>query len=611
MDLVEWLYHKFSRENFKKEKAKKNLNSVKLEDEIFTLKTLVSFILEGESIPLLAGKGIGRASFEVIFLPENFSLSSDKETNRNILIHKTLVASIILRDKLKYSAVGISYAQKTLEIYQHQKIIAEKLQQLFSSFKDFSQKLSENLNLLQGKESLEDREFSQLMRLQNPDLFFRWKKFPEKSLALGLELLSPDSRELFREKNYDQIDLSSPHHSGSEMTGSTSTEMPQEVFLEKIKDEQSPILHSFEKLETADEYHGGSRVTDAEDNLADHAQALEELNLKHVTREGGGAGSIYKGQFTEMLGFYSGSEPAARYSKYIKTAEWDFKKKELIAERCRLYLMGENFGERSDDVSFVRELQQKYYLEISTWKKKICSLINERRWKDRQLDGPEWSIDDYARYCADLKACGQGNNKFFMQSFRKLRDFHVVILMDVSLSADSWVGNRRILDIELESVGLCGLLLQDLKDPISILSTWSETRHHCYVQTLKDFHSPWSHFFNRASELKPRGYTRLGPSMRYAISKLKDVSSEKKLIILLTDGKPTDLDRYEGRYGIEDMRHAMLEAQQSHIQIQALAIDSEAKYYFPQIFSPHNYQILSDPKMLPEKLFKIYFQFIK
>lgn len=88
-------------------------------------------------------------------------------------------------------------------------------------------------------------------------------------------------------------------------------------------------------------------------------------------------------------------------------------------------------------------------------------------------------------------------------------------------------------------------------------------------------------------------------------------ASKKKLLILLTDGKPTDLDHYEGRYGIEDMRHALLEAQQAGVHVQALEIDSEAKFYFPQIFSQQNYQILSDPKNLPEQLFKIYFGFTR
>ena len=109
--------------------------------------------------------------------------------------------------------------------------------------------------------------------------------------------------------------------------------------------------------------------------------------------------------------------------------------------------------------------------------------------------------------------------------------------------------------------------------------------------------------------LTPRGYTRLGPALRHAVTELQQTASKKKLLILLTDGKPTDLDHYEGRYGIEDMRHAMIEAEQVGVQVQALAIDSEAKFYFLQIFSKNKYQILSHPKLLPEQLFKIYFNF--
>ena len=74
---------------------------------------------------------------------------------------------------------------------------------------------------------------------------------------------------------------------------------------------------------------------------------------------------------------------------------------------------------------------------------------------------------------------------------------------------------------------------------------------------------------------------------------------------MLTDGKPTDYDHYEGRYGIEDIHHAFLEAQQSGVAIRALAVEKQAQQYFPLLFGPGNYHILSDPAHLPAQLFKI------
>ncbi|HND86220.1 MAG TPA: hypothetical protein PLU50_10445, partial [Pseudobdellovibrionaceae bacterium] len=82
--------------------------------------------------------------------------------------------------------------------------------------------------------------------------------------------------------------------------------------------------------------------------------------------------------------------------------------------------------------------------------------------------------------------------------------------------------------------------------------------------------------------------------------------AQKKILILLTDGKPTDYDGYEGRYGIEDMRKACLEAQMKNIYTKAFAIEKNAKHYFPHMFG--HFEILPRPEKLPEALVRTYFQ---
>jgi nitric oxide reductase NorD protein len=79
-----------------------------------------------------------------------------------------------------------------------------------------------------------------------------------------------------------------------------------------------------------------------------------------------------------------------------------------------------------------------------------------------------------------------------------------------------------------------------------------------------------------------------------------------KLILLLTDGKPTDYDLYEGRYGLEDIRQAQREARQSGIHFRAMAIEKQAQHYFPRLFGKNEFFILNDPQFFPEELFKVY-----
>lgn len=623
MDLLEWVFHKISNHRIQKKKIEDGAYAIRTENEIISLKTLMTFILQGETLPLFAGKGLGRTGAEALVLPEQVNLFKDINLNRQILIHKTLVASIIYKNKICYSRNELSYAERSLEIYKHQNHIKNELSELFPQYTVFHSNLEKNLEKLlsikntikSSMKTFEEADYHKLVQNQEPEAYSRWQKFPEKALALWVEPLDYSvSNELgFQKVNETEQKQNKNKNEGTEIQGISSTETIQQVSLESKKKEQSPVFHSFEKLEAADEYNGGSRVSDSTDELEDHKDALAELNMKHVIREGGGAGSIYKGHFSELFGVNLIKTPKPRFHKYKKIAEWNYKNNQFHENHCRLYMLDQiqlNL-EKISALDFEKQLQNRYATEIEIWKNKISSLVNVRKWKDRQIDGSEWSLEAYTRYCADVKASGQGDSKIFIQNFRQQRDYHVSILMDLSLSTESWIQNKKVLDIQLESIGLCGILLKELNEPISIATTWSETRHHCYVQKIKDFLSPWDHFFQQAQDLTPRGYTRLGPALRHAVAELQETASKKKLLIILTDGKPTDLDHYEGRYGIEDMRHAMIEAEQMGVHVQALAIDSEAKLYFPQIFSKNKYQILSDPKMLPEQLFKIYFNFTR
>lgn len=75
---------------------------------------------------------------------------------------------------------------------------------------------------------------------------------------------------------------------------------------------------------------------------------------------------------------------------------------------------------------------------------------------------------------------------------------------------------------------------------------------------------------------------------------------------MLSDGKPNDFDRYEGKYGVQDVKKAISELALKHINSYALAIESEAKYYLPQMFGSNHYHIVSSPNELIRSMVKFY-----
>ena len=83
-------------------------------------------------------------------------------------------------------------------------------------------------------------------------------------------------------------------------------------------------------------------------------------------------------------------------------------------------------------------------------------------------------------------------------------------------------------------------------------------------------------------------------------------NTKNKWVILISDGKPNDYDKYEGRYGIQDVKQALLELNMRSINSYALAIEAQAKYYLPQMFGQNHYQILTTPVELLQTLVKLY-----
>ena len=80
----------------------------------------------------------------------------------------------------------------------------------------------------------------------------------------------------------------------------------------------------------------------------------------------------------------------------------------------------------------------------------------------------------------------------------------------------------------------------------------------------------------------------------------------QRLLLLLTDGKPNDLDHYEGRFGLEDTRHAVQAARQAGLHPFCITIDEQARDYLPHMYGPAHYIIVDDVRKLPLKITDIY-----
>ena len=189
-----------------------------------------------------------------------------------------------------------------------------------------------------------------------------------------------------------------------------------------------------------------------------------------------------------------------------------------------------------------------------------------------------------------------------MKKQNYVKELSITLLFDRSLSSDSWVQNVRVLDTIRESLLVIGDSLQNLRLDLKVAAFSSQTRNRIQYEVLKDFNENWELGVKRLAQVEPSGYTRIGPAIRHASQDIEKRNSRYKWIILLSDSKPTDFDRYEGRYGFRDVRKAIQEAQSAGIGVRCLSIESRNRSELTEMFGPRGFEMLPQISDLPERL---------
>jgi nitric oxide reductase NorD protein len=142
--------------------------------------------------------------------------------------------------------------------------------------------------------------------------------------------------------------------------------------------------------------------------------------------------------------------------------------------------------------------------------------------------------------------------------------------------------------------------LDGLGEPFSVFGFSGEGPKGVVVRAVKRFDESYNNDIAlRIAGLEPENYTRTGAALRHATVELMTQGAEHKLLILLSDGRPNDVDQYDGRYGVEDLRQAVTEARLQGILPFCLTIDRQAAHYLPAVFGEHSYALLQRAELLP------------
>jgi nitric oxide reductase NorD protein len=581
-EIDEYLVGKF----FKHLKSRKKI-SPEIEARTVTLAdiksrlTIMARALTGNPIEIFPAEREGGYKNNNFFLPISFSEFSTLEENLTFYHFRMLYLSVQQRLNYNWTADDV---EPELAISQQKALETSEdiLAVLFDEFSIDEQFLAYAKNhFIQKTDAKKQPDFSWI--------FGKWMK-NEKAID------SENVLQNFSDKTKKPNEIQPLTTLKAKAVEEVIT-----VELDKKQQEDYVMLHNFEKVETAEEFNGNWRDFDGSDELEDHQDALEELNIKYTVRVDDTAHSVYQSDFMENTTI---SESASVDEKGFHHSydEWDFSKNSYKENFCKVYPK----LQLKTDNDYYQKTILKNSSTLMGLRKMLTNVDNKMQQQKRQTQGDEFDIDSITDLYVDVHSRRTPSDKIYVSNRKKEKDLSILILLDISLSSDGYAAGNRVIDVEKEVSILFGEILNEFNIDFSIDSFYSKTRNYSTYLTIKDFDENWNVAKHKVGAVEPSGYTRIGAALRHAGVRFDKRSTKNKWVILISDGKPNDYDKYEGKYGVNDVKQALRELNSKNINSYALAIEAEAKYYLPQMFGQNHYQILTTPVELLQSLVKLY-----
>lgn len=287
----------------------------------------------------------------------------------------------------------------------------------------------------------------------------------------------------------------------------------------------------------------------------------------------------------------------------IVLPEWDYRRQRMQENFVRMQMMTPRESTPAGLPARLGPLARRL-------RRQLEHLRSERQWSRQQPLGSELDMQAWIDFQAERQHGQCEERGWFLERRPARRDLACLLLADLSMSTDAHLDDEhRVIDVISDSMLLFGETLAALGDRFALYGFSSLRREQVRMLELKTFRQRYDDATRgRIQALRPGYYTRMGAALRQATRMLSGAAGRRKLLLLVTDGKPNDLDRYEGRYGVEDTRQAVIEARRQGLLPFCITIDREAGGYLPYMFGAHGYTLIRQPQQLPYRLPHLYRQ---
>ncbi len=471
-------------------------------------------------------------------------------------------------------------------------------------------------------------EFPGLKKLWRSLLSLTYEQAPEHPAMLTLEKVALmlldagvrcDSSELneFSDRFHKQInecqdDTQFSWHMGLELFNyfSARKEVPSLRILERIRipyRDDNRFVWEFEELswDVDNEY-----VPASQRQVRKQVSVMEMANEVDCELAGDDAQEIWTCS-TEMYPYEDdlentrsfnemwGKEPVSDPFHY---PEWDYQIQLARPDWATVYERRQPLGDPEDIHDIITE-----YKPVAHRIKQIIDLLTpEGVQRVRNMeDGDEIDLNAAIDAMVAIRMGEQPNPRITMRNVLKSRDLCVVLLLDLSESTNETCNgsDKTILQLTREAATLVSTAIEGIGDPFAIHGFASDGRHDVQYYRFKDFNQ---HFDDgvkaRLSGMRGGLSTRMGAALRHAGTHLLKQQEKRKLILLVTDGEPADIDERDPQHLRHDTKKAVEELYSKGVLSYCLTLDANADDYVKRIFGANNYTIIDNVERLPEKL---------
>jgi hypothetical protein len=299
--------------------------------------------------------------------------------------------------------------------------------------------------------------------------------------------------------------------------------------------------------------------------------------------------------FNEMWG----KEPVSDPYHY---QEWDYQIQLHRPDWATVYERRQKKGDPDDIEAILTQ-----YKPIAHRIKQIIDLLTpEGVQRVRNMeDGDEIDLNAAVDAMISIRMGKQPNPRITMRNVIKSRDLAVVVLMDLSESTNETMAgsDKTVLELTREAATLVATAINGIGDPFALHGFASDGRHDVQYYRFKDF---GQHFDDeskaRLAGMKGGLSTRMGAALRHAGHQLLKQPERRKLVLLVTDGEPADIDERDPQHLRHDTKKAVEELYSTGVLTYCLTLDPNADDYVKRIFGENNYTIIDNVDRLPEKL---------